>query len=616
MGKKNNGSSTTLTLTMIVKNESKNMVRILDSVKNVADNICIVDTGSTDNTIEVIENWCKEHKKPFVIPIEKFIDFSINRTLSVYLAREAFPKTTYFLMLDADMILVVKPEFNKNKLTANGYNMNQVSSSSKYLNMRLLKNIENNDWLCVGTTHEYWATAVKVDYVREICDTMYIDDREDGGCKDDKFIRDERLFKKSITDEGYNEYVKSLEHDSRLKKLHDMYDSEDTRRGLRIRYTYYLGQTLLCLGKYKEAIEVFAKRANMKDTFEEEGWYAQFKKAQCHFNLQNRYADHLNKLRAFKTGDRSEKMVKYIKKYYNEKVTSLIEDEPKEEGPTVAITSDFGEVEKDNSNSNDNKNNSNNGKDKPTTEICDCGDPNCKGKAKTVVDKDLDYYIKKYTKNVEYHKNAGFNEMQIAYTRRPWRIEPVVALAEKYRVLNDHDKNIYGYYGPATHYAIIARNMPYPKNDILFNEYDSYANINNDYEVMLSTYYYGPKVNEGIISAQNIMRAIIKDQVKDFNGWAAKGRIAHFLFNCKCWAQYKENRLMPLYSRALNHFVTICGPEVLTDKIKIDADYVKFIEYKPTVVKGEVVKTIFDEDLAKPEVKRLVPKSKNIKHRK
>src|SRR5947209_19518286 len=59
-------------LTMIVKNESKNMVRLLESVKHVIDMISIVDTGSTDDTEQIILNWSTEAKIPTRVHHEPF----------------------------------------------------------------------------------------------------------------------------------------------------------------------------------------------------------------------------------------------------------------------------------------------------------------------------------------------------------------------------------------------------------------------------------------------------------------------------------------------------------------------------------------------------------------
>jgi len=46
-----------LSFSYIVKNEAHNIVKSLNSVKDIASEIVIVDTGSTDNTVNVINKW-------------------------------------------------------------------------------------------------------------------------------------------------------------------------------------------------------------------------------------------------------------------------------------------------------------------------------------------------------------------------------------------------------------------------------------------------------------------------------------------------------------------------------------------------------------------------------
>ena len=50
----------TLCLNMIVRNESRIIRRLLESVCGVIDSYCICDTGSTDNTVEIIETFFQE----------------------------------------------------------------------------------------------------------------------------------------------------------------------------------------------------------------------------------------------------------------------------------------------------------------------------------------------------------------------------------------------------------------------------------------------------------------------------------------------------------------------------------------------------------------------------
>jgi tetratricopeptide (TPR) repeat protein len=50
-------SHVALSVSMIVKNEAENLARCLQSVRRVADEIVVVDTGSTDNTVQIAESF-------------------------------------------------------------------------------------------------------------------------------------------------------------------------------------------------------------------------------------------------------------------------------------------------------------------------------------------------------------------------------------------------------------------------------------------------------------------------------------------------------------------------------------------------------------------------------
>jgi glycosyltransferase involved in cell wall biosynthesis len=94
--------SPSICLNMIVKNESKIILRLLESVYTLIDSFCICDTGSTDNTIQIIQLFFKEKKIPGKIFEEPFRDFGYNRTFSLNSCIDV-QNADYILFLDADM---------------------------------------------------------------------------------------------------------------------------------------------------------------------------------------------------------------------------------------------------------------------------------------------------------------------------------------------------------------------------------------------------------------------------------------------------------------------------------------------------------------------------------
>jgi glycosyltransferase involved in cell wall biosynthesis len=91
-----------LCLNMIVKNESRIIRRLLESVANVIDAYCICDTGSTDDTIQIINDFFKERGIHGNITREPFRDFAHNRSFSLKQCESM--QVDYILLLDADMI--------------------------------------------------------------------------------------------------------------------------------------------------------------------------------------------------------------------------------------------------------------------------------------------------------------------------------------------------------------------------------------------------------------------------------------------------------------------------------------------------------------------------------
>jgi glycosyltransferase involved in cell wall biosynthesis len=237
-------------LLSMIKNESRIIKRLIESTFPIADAVCICDTGSTDNTVEVLTDYFKGLQIPAKIyngPEHLWKNFGYNRSQS-FLAAVAYcnelgwdPEHTYALVMDADMQLVVKPEFKKSMLTSAGYKMIQKAGSLEYYNSRFLK--IGHPWSCVGVTHEYWDGA-NTDTIT--MDKMYINDVGDGGCKSDKFERDVRLLEEGLKESPNNP-----------------------------RYLFYLAQSYKDSGQHDKAIEFYKKRIDAGGWYEEI-WYAMY----------------------------------------------------------------------------------------------------------------------------------------------------------------------------------------------------------------------------------------------------------------------------------------------------------------------------------------------------
>lgn len=109
-------SSPTLSLCLILKNEEKNLPRLLDSVEGLMDEIVVVDTGSTDRTKEIAESrGCKVYDFEWVDSFEKARNFAFSHATMDYILwldgddelhnKEAFLQWKLHCMQHADVFL-------------------------------------------------------------------------------------------------------------------------------------------------------------------------------------------------------------------------------------------------------------------------------------------------------------------------------------------------------------------------------------------------------------------------------------------------------------------------------------------------------------------------------
>lgn len=251
----------TLCLNMIVKNESRIIGRLLESVYLLIDSYCICDTGSTDDTVSIIENFFASKNISGCIIHKPFIDFGTNRT---YALQECNIRSTcdYILLIDADMVIstsiLVSHASIKAMLTDDMYFIFQGTDAFFYKNCRVVKNVVGYSYW--GVTHEYIKSPKTAKQTTFPKDVIFIKDMGDGGSKSNKYSRDILLL--------LNEVILDPNND---------------------RYNFYLANTYHDCGDYLNAIIYYKKRIELGG-WVEECWYSTYRIGNCYNNL----GDHAN----------------------------------------------------------------------------------------------------------------------------------------------------------------------------------------------------------------------------------------------------------------------------------------------------------------------------------
>ncbi|HAX72271.1 MAG TPA: hypothetical protein DCY20_01970 [Firmicutes bacterium] len=157
-----------VSLCMIVKDEERVLKRCLDSVVGLVDEIVIVDTGSTDNTINIAKSF-NAIVKPFVWTN----DFSEARNYSL-----SFATCDWILVLDADEYFSdeAKSEFIQaiNQDGISGYYINQIN----FIDEMNLNHTINN------LMHRLFRNHQGAVYTGAVHEQLYIpEDKKLGGSK-------------------------------------------------------------------------------------------------------------------------------------------------------------------------------------------------------------------------------------------------------------------------------------------------------------------------------------------------------------------------------------------------------------------------------------------------
>ena len=243
---------------MIVKNESHIITRLLSSVLPLIDTYCICDTGSTDNTIEIIKTFFDGVNVKGKIIEEPFRDFGYNRSFSLKQCH-GMENADYVLLLDADMMLEIDEKISihefKKHMDKDAYYLLQGNTKFHYKNIRIVKNTGKFKYW--GVTHEYIELPDNTSVYSIPKTMMFINDIGDGGAKTDKFIRDIKLLKQGLIDKPNND-----------------------------RYTFYLANSYKDSRQFQLAIETYEKRIELRG-WKQEVWYSYYSIGLCYKELND-----------------------------------------------------------------------------------------------------------------------------------------------------------------------------------------------------------------------------------------------------------------------------------------------------------------------------------------
>jgi len=227
-------------LNMIVKNESHIICKTFDNIlKYVPITYWVIsDTGSTDNTIELIKGYWKEKNIDGELVEHEWKDFGYNRTKAL---ESAYNKTDYLLIFDAD------DSFHGNfKLPAvldkDSYNL-KFGEGFEYVRPLLINN--RRRWKFVGVLHEFLAC----------CEANAVSATIDGNYH----VESGRTGNRSQDPKKYEKDAKVLETAFHTEKDTSLTD----------RYAFYCAQSWKDAGEIDNAILWYKKCLTLNNWYQE-----------------------------------------------------------------------------------------------------------------------------------------------------------------------------------------------------------------------------------------------------------------------------------------------------------------------------------------------------------
>lgn len=232
-----------LSICIITKNEGEKLNRCLRALGNFEAEVVVVDTGSSDNTFEILRDWERNSKKKFKLKKDTFVwrdDFAAAKNYAVSLAQ-----SDIVFVLDSDEVVENMDLAALEKLFLNGFEKigrvvrrNQIEQNGQinYQREYIARVFDRTRYQYSGRIHEQ---LIPVRGGGELTPDLYvslpISIWHDGYMgtpeqRKEKAKRNIALLKRELAEEGEDPYV-----------------------------LYQLGKSYYMQGAYREAAEYFSR---------------------------------------------------------------------------------------------------------------------------------------------------------------------------------------------------------------------------------------------------------------------------------------------------------------------------------------------------------------------
>ncbi|RFF29561.1 glycosyltransferase [Wenzhouxiangella sediminis] len=224
-------------LVMIVRDEAHVIERCLKSVRPLITRWCIVDTGSADDTAQIIEQALAD--LPGELHHRQWVDFGHNRSEALALARG---QGDWLLLIDADEELIVEDDFAiPDEARIQAWQIRQrPGGGNEFFLPRLLQS--GHPWRFEGVLHEHLASDEPFEQapIEGLAQVGHFDSARNRQPKRQKYLKDAEILARALETEPDN-----------------------------ARYQFYLAQSLRDAGEDQRALAAYRKRAQMGSWDEE-----------------------------------------------------------------------------------------------------------------------------------------------------------------------------------------------------------------------------------------------------------------------------------------------------------------------------------------------------------